>query len=434
MADLFTEGSTASTDEEAATLLAGLDDVSLSLSGLGDEEDMLDLAALLGGVEDETSLDGASAGDSQSETEGVTEGAEEGNTEEAAVEADSEEVLAEAADEEATDEHAAEAAAPEAEAEATKPNKAVPVESSDVRVLRASHKFRVAVEPLIKDFQDDLPQIAGIATAIRGTDGIASLRAIEGYSESAASSIRTSVLEANAESYVAEKYGVAPEALATVFTKQPSISDTLKGELEYLTDESRAEVEALLKQPAVAGERDKILETKLATAVAELRDERESSVSTAVTMHFNQLLEKAKVEGKYEELEQIALIKIKANETAQGAIDSAYAAAREGRKNDTIRHLKTFNKQLAEIVKDMAGTAPKAAAPKVVAEEAVAPVVAKAPKAPVIKPQAQKAKAATAPVVQTPSTAGRLQGKDLDRHMLEFARAKSKEFGVGWRG
>ena len=341
-------------------------------------------------------------------------------------------MLAEAADEEATEDDA-EAAAPEAVEEATKPNKAVPAESSDMRVLRASHKFRVVTEPLIKDFQDDLPQIAGIATAIRGTDGNASLRAIEGYSESAASSIRTSVLEANAESYVAEKYGVTPEALATVFTKQPSISDTLKGELEYLTDESRAEVEALLKQPTVAGERDKILETKLATAVAELRDERESSVSTAVDMHFKQLLEKAKVEGKFAELEQTALIKIKANETAQGAIDSAYAAAREGRKNDTIRHLKTFNKQLAEIVKDMAGTAPKAAAPKA-AEEVATPVVAKAPKAPVIKPQAQKAKAATAPVVQTPSTAGRLQGKDLDRHMLEFARAKSKEFGVGWRG
>lgn len=421
---VLTDDATPSTDEEAAALVGSLDDYVGYITE--DEDDIIDIESLLavGSDADDTGIV-----DSQSETVGDApedEDSEEQVAADADADSDAEETEAEgdAADEAEGDEDEETDSPPEAEAPK---QKAVPSDSRDIRVLRESHKFRVSVEPLIKDYVDELPGVVGIAAAVRTGKGDSALGAIAAYSETAADSIKSHVLESEAEGYVATKLGVTAEALKAMFSEAPEAPEALKAEMEYLSDEAKAELEALLRKPVLSAEKDKVTEAKIQALNAALIDERRGGVEAAIDWQFSRMVEKAKMTEDVIVLSERAAEKVKVNEQASKYIAEAYDHAEKGRKNDAQRSLKNFFKELAVIVKGMkeATAAPAAAAvtekPKVVA-----------PKAPVMKPTAMKSKAKLASAAASP-VAESLKKGYTDKDFLNFGRAEAKRLGVPWK-
>lgn len=419
--------STPSIDEEAAALVSGLDEFVGYIAGDGD--DIVDLATLLAVGGDPT--DDTGTVDSQSEAVGDPEDDE--ATEEQAKGADKDPEASSPDDDSETEDAADETEGDKDESEedstpdveAKSDDKAVPAESRDIRVLRQSHKFRVAVEPLIKDYADELPGVIGIAAAVRTGKGDDALGAIASYSETAASNIRSHVLETEAESFVAQKLGVTPDALKAMFSEAPDTPEALKAEMEYLSDEARAELEALLRKPAISAERDKAIQAKIDSLNASLIEERRGGVEAAIDWQFNQMVEKAKLTENINVLSQRVLEQARANAVASEAVAKAFNHAEEGRKNDAARSLKVFFKELADIV--------KAEAAKEHKQPVVAPATPKAPKAPVVKPTPKtataKANVAASPVAESK----RHQNGWSDADFLKFGRAAAKEHGIAWK-
>lgn len=424
--ELDADSTTPSSDEEAAALVGGgLDDFVGYITE--DEDDIVDLATLLGASVAVTDSSDTSDVDSQSETEGaeeVAEGTEEeaqGDSEEGPA-AETEDAPADEAEGDSSD---AENSPPEEEAPK---QKAVPPESKGMRVLRESHKFRVAVEPVIKDYADELPEVVGIAAAVRTGVGEDALKAIFNYSESAANNLKSHVLEAEAEGYIAQKFGVTPEALATMLKEAPEAPEALKAEMEYLSDEARAELEGLLRQPALATAKDAAKDAEIKSLKDLVVLERRGAVEAALDWKFNELTAKAKLTGDPKELVEIATPKIRANEKADKALKDAFNFAEKGQKNDAARSMKDFYRELSSIVKDMAASQrPAAPAPAV---EVPTP---KAPKAPVMKPETlAKTKVAQDSKAQSAAAVGKYQPMS-DADFLKMARAKAKSFGIGWK-
>lgn len=297
-----------------------------------------------------------------------------------------------------------------------------------MRVLRESHKFRVAVEPVIKDYADELPEVVGIAAAIRTGVGEDALKAIFSYSESAANNLKSHVLEAEAEGYIAQKFGVTPEALATMLKEAPEAPEALKAEMEYLSDEARAELEGLLRQPALATAKDAAKDAEIKSLKDLVVLERRGAVEAALDWKFNELTAKAKLTGDPKELVEIATPKIRANEKADKALKDAFNFAEKGQKNDAARSMKDFYRELSSIVKDMAASQQPAA--PAVPVEAPTP---KAPKAPVMKPETlAKTKVAQDSKAQSAAAVGKYRPMS-DADFLKMARAKAKSFGIGWK-
>lgn len=424
------EGQVAVEDTDtAASLVAGLADYAgiESIDG-DDEDDLVSIAALLGvGVDD---ADGTDTEDSQSEIEGDTDSDTE--TDEEADDTDSDD----AADEEGANSDDAEGdkaddGDPDAEEANSKP---VP---KDIRTLRKSHAFRKEIEPVIKDVRNELPEVVGIANALK-SDPKNAITAIRGYSESAAAGLEAAILEQKAAEYVASKYGIEAKALETVLKGGEDIepSKGLKEEIALLTEEGQEELAKLLKKSPIEGERVKTLESRVQQVTEVLQRERVEAMQEKIDDKFAGFVKALKIEGDLSDLQEAMVVKLSKDSAAMAAYNAAATAAAEGRKADGKRLLTDFLKIMADYTKKL----PKAGAVEVketaVAEKkkqvAAKPTAAKAPAVP--KPAAPKSKAAVAgsDTARQPSAA-ETEAQKFAR-LLKFSKGRAKELGIAWGG
>lgn len=419
------EGQVAVEDTDtAASLVAGLADYS-GIESIGEdgEDDLVSIAALLGVSVDDA--DGTDTEDSQSEIEGDTDSDTE--TDEEAGDTDSDD----AADEEGANSDDAEGdkaggGDPDAEEASNKP---VP---KDIRTLRKSHAFRKEIEPVIKDVRNELPEVVGIANALR-SDPKNAIAAIRGYSESAAAELEAAILERGAAEYVASKYGIEAKALETVLKGGDDIepSKGLKEEIALLTEEGQEELAKLLKKSPIEGERVKALEGRVQRVTEALQKERVEAMQEKIDDKFAEFVKVLKIEGDLSDLQEAMVVKLSKDPAAMTAYNVAAKAAAEGRKADGKRLLTDFLKIMADYTKKLPRAtveAKKEAVPEKKAEKQ--PV--KAPAVP--KPTAPKSKAAAAgsDTARQPSAA-ETEAQKFAR-LLKFSKGRAKELGIRWGG
>lgn len=393
--------------EEAASLVAGLGDETYGIEALdSDDDDIVSISQLLAlDVNDSTDTE-----DSSTEIEEET---------------DAEGTDGDPLDGESADADDAEGANPddttEGDSDSEEEGAKAVKESSNIRVLRQGQKFRKEIEPIIASVRGELPEVVGIATALKASPKDA-IVAIRGYSESAAAGLEAAILEEKAAAYIANKHGIEAGSLEAVLKggEAMEISDGLKEEIGLLTEEGKKELADLLKKSPVEGEKFKRLEGQLQQAVTLLQQERVGSMQEKVDEKFAGFVKALKIEGDLDDLSEAMAVKLSKDKEASAAYNRAATSAAEGRRADAKRDLDAFYRHLADYTKKL---------------KPAAVVEAEAPKAkskpPAVKPATEaKAKAATAQTTRQPQSAG----KGLDAHLLNFAKAKAKELGIAWQG
>lgn len=402
-----------STSEES-TSLAGLESYGgIEVLDGDDDNDLVSIATLLGvGA---LGTDSTDTEDSPSEIEEEdSDSAEE--TEEDPDDTES----ADATDAEGSADAAEgdEDSAPDAEA-----GKSIP---KDIRTLRKSHAFRKEVEPVIAAVRNQLPEVVGIATALRANPKDA-LMAIRGYSESAAAGLEAAILEQKAAEYVAAKHGIDATALESVLKGGEAIvpSKGLAEEIALLTEEGQEELTKLLKKSPVEAEQVKRLQGQVEQVTEVLQRERVGTMQEKIDDQFAKFVKVLKLEGKLEDLQEAMVVKLSKDPKAMAAYNTAATAAAEGRKADGKKLLEDFYEIMAKYTKELKPATTAVAAP-----------VAKPTKAPAVtKPVAAKAKAAAAST-ETASRQPSAAVTEAERfaRLLKFSKGRAKELGVAWGG
>jgi hypothetical protein len=345
-------------DDDEDDLLDGYEELSLddeegdddgTDAGTGDDGDGTGAAGEEAGSDQG---DGDGAGDAAADEDGA--GAKDG----AEAAEDAQEAAPEAGEE------AAEEVAEEEDDALYQGTRKVPEETDDPRILKASHKFRYSVEPLVAPIRDRLPEAIGIPVALTDdsdTDGTKAMQALVAYSESGARKIADRVLADKGLEYVAAQYKLDPAVVeerlkGEVIVQIPKV---LADDIDYMSEEAQAEVHKLADSTKLAVSRAEAAEKKV-TEVIKKADEtissiREEQFGELVSGDCDTLCDKLQIAGKAkEQLEERIGYAFGKRAELQDTLKKLRVAVHNGDKADKQTYRASFNRQLAALVKELA--------------------------------------------------------------------------------